>query len=53
MLVFPRMTAPASRSRVTTVDSIGGRAPARAKDPAVVCILSRVHMVSLMRIGTP
>src|SRR5208337_3610890 len=41
-LVLPRITAPASRSIFTTNASLGGRAPSRASDPAVVIIRSRV-----------
>src|SRR3972149_9755274 len=51
-LVFPMMMAPASRSRVTTVASYGGRQPSRIRDPQVVGT-PRVHMLSLIATGTP
>src|SRR5262245_48030329 len=51
--VLPRMTAPASRSLRATAESFGRFAPTRASDPAVVCILSAVSMLSLIRIGMP
>ena len=52
-LVFPRMTAPAARRRVTRPASAGGRAPSSASDPAVVSMRSAVPMLSLIRIGMP
>src|SRR4249919_1224017 len=52
-LVLPRITAPASRSRVTMNASLGGAAPASANDPAVVIMRSAVAMLSLIRIGMP
>src|SRR5205823_14440352 len=45
--VLPRITAPAARSRSTMNASFGAGAPARASDPAVVSIRSRVAMLSL------
>ncbi len=50
--VLPRITAPASRSRVTRAASVSGGLPARASDPAVVG-MSRVSMLSLRRTGMP
>src|SRR3954453_2354950 len=52
-LVFPRITAPASRRRWTMNASDGGVAPASAADPAVVIWWSAVAMLSLRRIGMP
>src|SRR6266487_4357140 len=46
-LVFPRITAPAARSRSTTTASRGGAVPTSASDPAVVIIRSAVAMLSL------
>jgi len=51
--VFPRMTAPASRSFLAMNASAGGFDPRSASDPAVVCILSAVAMLSLMSTGIP
>src|SRR4051794_25116420 len=51
--VLPRMTAPAARSFWTTNASFAGFAPTRASDPAVVCILSAVSMLSFTRTGMP
>src|SRR5579872_1795520 len=51
--VLPRMIAPASRKRVTIYASRGTRLPTNASDPAVVCMLSAVAMLSLMRTGMP
>src|SRR4051795_1610211 len=36
MLALPRITTSAARSRVTTVESYGGRQPSRIFDPHVV-----------------
>src|SRR5262245_53125969 len=36
MLVLPRITTPAARSRRTTVESYGGRQPWRILDPQLV-----------------
>src|ERR1051325_4843774 len=51
--VFPRMTAPASRSFCTLKASRGGFAPTSASEPAVFIIRSCVSILSLMRIGMP
>src|SRR4051794_41481198 len=50
--VLPTITAPASRSRVTTVASYGGFHPSRMRDEHVVG-MPRVHMLSLRATGTP
>ena len=47
------MTAPAARSLRATPEPLGGFAPISASDPAVVCILSAVAMLSLMSTGMP
>src|SRR5437867_10351000 len=52
-LVLPKMTAPASRSFCATKESLAGRDPSNASDPAVVCILSAVSMLSLISTGMP
>src|SRR6266550_7445962 len=52
-LVLPKMTAPASRNFCATKESLGGRDPSNASEPAVVCILSKVSILSLIRTGTP
>ena len=52
-LVLPRMTAPAARSLAATVESFSADLPASANDPAVVCILSPVSMLSLSSTGMP
>src|SRR5215813_7392508 len=46
MFVLPRMTTPASRSRLVTVASYGGRQPSRIFEPQVVG-MSVVVMTSL------
>ena len=51
--VLPRITAPASRSRLTAWASAAGRAPSSASEPAVVSMRSAVPMLSLMRTGIP
>src|SRR5713101_2870050 len=51
--VLPRMTAPPARSFAATVESSTAGVPASAKEPAVVCILSPVSMLSLSRTGIP
>src|SRR5262245_66446374 len=51
MLVLPRMTTPAARSRRTTVESYGGRQPCRILDPQVVGT-SRWVNTSLSASGT-
>src|ERR1700741_3322907 len=50
--VLPTITAPASRSRVTTVASYGGRHPSRIFDEHVVG-MPRVARLSLIATGTP
>ena len=45
-------TAPAARSRSTTVASYGGRQPSRIRDEHVVG-MPRVHMLSFRATGTP
>src|SRR5262245_2810204 len=52
-LVLPRMTAPPARSRAAIVESCTAGLPASANDPAVVCILSPVSMLSLSSTGMP
>src|SRR5687767_3440536 len=52
MLVLPRITSPALRSRAVRVASYGGRQPSRILDPAVVG-MSVVVKTSLCAIGTP
>ena len=52
-LVLPKITAPASRNLATSVASRVGVAPTMARDPAVVCILSRVAMLSFSNTGIP
>src|SRR4051812_29375973 len=44
--VLPRRTAPESRSRARTNASRTAGAPTRANEPAVVCILSPLSMLS-------
>ncbi len=51
--VLPSNTAPASRSFATMKASCFAWLPTRARDPAVVIILSAVSMLSLMTIGIP
>ena len=51
-LVLPTSTAPAARSRSTTVASYGGRQPSRIRDEHVVG-MPRVHRLSLSATGTP
>src|SRR5439155_12258322 len=50
-LVLPRITAPASRSFRATPESCDGLDPTSASEPAVVCILSAVSMLSLINTG--
>src|SRR5438128_9498458 len=52
-LVLPRITAPPARRLAATVESLNDGFPASAKEPAVVCILSPVSMLSLRRTGMP
>src|SRR5439155_27006531 len=51
--VLPRMTAPPARSFAATVESRRAGFPTSANDPALVCILSPVSMLSLSRTGMP
>ena len=51
-LTLPMITAPAARSRSTTVASYGGCQPARIFDPAVV-VRPLVTIMSFSAIGTP
>src|SRR5882757_379870 len=52
MLVLPRITTPALRSRAATVASYGGRHPSRIFEPQVVG-MSEVASTSLSASGTP
>src|SRR6476620_8560265 len=52
-LVLPRMTAPPARRLAATVESSCAGVPTSAKDPALVCILSPVPMLSLSKTGIP
>src|SRR6266404_490134 len=52
-LVLPRITAPPARRFAATVESCNGGMPTSAHDPALVCILSPVSMLSLSRTGMP
>src|SRR5262245_19359238 len=51
-LVLPRITTPAARSRLTTVESYGGRQPWRILDPQLVGTFRWVN-TSLSASGTP
>ena len=51
--VLPRSTAPAARRLAATVESFEADFPTRAKEPALVCILSPVSMLSFRRMGIP
>src|SRR5207237_2325096 len=51
--VLPRITAPAARNFAATVESCNAGMPLRANDPAVVCILSPVSMLSFRSTGMP
>src|SRR5436190_4369391 len=51
--VFPKITAPASRSFATINASRGATDPKSASDPAVVIIRSCVSILSLIKTGTP
>src|SRR5437870_13318485 len=51
--VLPRMTAPPARSFPATVESWTAGFPASANEPAAVCILSPVSMLSLSSTGMP
>src|SRR6266478_5125824 len=50
---FPRMTAPAARNRATITASAGTRLLTNAREPAVVCMLSSVAILSFTRTGIP
>src|SRR3984893_15859720 len=52
-LVLPRMTAPPARKLAATVASCLAVLPTSANEPALVCILSPVSMLSLSRTGMP
>src|SRR5258708_2091005 len=52
-LVLPRITAPPARRFAATVESRNAGMPTSANDPALVCILSPVSMLSLSRTGMP
>src|SRR5712692_9104976 len=52
-LVLPRITAPPARRFAATVESRGAGKPTSANDPALVCILSPVSMLSLSSTGMP
>src|SRR6266403_1154218 len=52
-LVLPRITAPPARRLAATVESRNAGMPTSANDPALVCILSPVSMLSLSRTGMP
>src|SRR5712692_3280112 len=52
-LVLPRMTAPPARRLAATVESRWAGEPTRANDPALVCILSPVSMLSFKSTGMP
>src|SRR5258708_3182204 len=52
-LVLPRMTAPPLRRLAATVESCFAGVPTSANDPALVCILSPVSMLSLSNTGMP
>src|ERR1700731_4777499 len=52
-LVLPRITAPPARKFAATVESCLAGLPTRANEPALVCILSPVPMLSLSKTGMP
>ena len=52
-VVLPRITAPPARRLAATVESRTAGAPTSANDPAPVCILSPVSMLSLSSTGMP
>src|SRR6266852_2869409 len=52
-LVLPRITAPPARRFAATVESCEAGVPTSANDPALVCILSWVPMLSLRSTGMP
>src|SRR5881394_4677637 len=49
--VLPRITAPPARRFAATVESCSAGLPTSAKDPALVCILSPVPMLSFSNTG--
>src|SRR5438552_8410609 len=51
--VFPRITAPPARRLAATVESFLAGLPTSANEPALVCILSPVSMLSLTNTGIP
>ena len=51
--VLPRMTAPPARKFSATVESWFAGFPTSANEPALVCILSPVSMLSLSKTGMP
>src|SRR5882672_1834180 len=51
--VLPRITAPPARRFAATVESRKAGVPTSASDPALVCILSPVSMLSLSNTGMP
>src|SRR5215472_14015356 len=51
--VLPRMTAPPARRFAATVESRTAGEPNSANDPAVVCILSPVSVLSFSNTGMP
>ena len=51
--VLPRITAPPARRFAATVESRCAGVPTSANDPALVCILSPVSMLSLSSTGMP
>ena len=52
-LVLPRITAPPARRLAATVESRLAGFPTSANEPALVCILSPVSMLSLSSTGMP
>src|SRR5205823_12460187 len=52
-LVLPRITAPPARRFAATVESRTAGSPTSANDPALVCILSPVSMLSFSSTGMP
>src|SRR5260370_8242584 len=52
-VVLPRITAPAARRLAAAGASCAAGAPTRPSDPAAVCILSPVPILSLSKMRTP
>src|SRR5882672_8826435 len=52
-VVLPRITAPPARRLAATVESCDAGVPTSANDPALVCILSSVSMLSFNSTGMP